>query len=304
MLRWVRVWLLVVIAPVAVADAAWTQEKRISRPSQCDGVDVAIGASERRCLKPGAGEIEPFKDCPECPTMVMVPAGEFTMGSPASEPERNDDESPQRQVAIAHAFAVGKFEVTFEEWDACVAAGDCKHNPADRGWGRGLQPVTNLSWDDATKEYLPWLSRKTGKPYRLLTEAEWEYAARGMKNASTVHTTYFWGNDIGKNRANCDGCGSRWDRKQTAPVGSFAANAFGLHDMHGNVWEWVQDCYKDTYAGAPTDGRATADAASCLRVLRGGSWYDKPHDLRSADRSGVRPVNRYGGSGLRVARTL
>jgi formylglycine-generating enzyme required for sulfatase activity len=184
------------------------------------------------------------------------------------------------------------------------AAGGCKHEPADRGWRRGRRPVTNVSWDDATNEYLPWLSRKTGKTYRLLTEAEWEYAARGVRTASAVHTIYSWGDDIGRNQANCKGCGSQWDDQQTAPVGSFSANAVGLHDMHGNVWEWVQDCYKDTYADAPPDGRATSEVASCLRVIRGGSWYDKPQDIRSAGRSAVRPVNRYGGSGFRVARTL
>ena len=126
--------------------------------------------------------------------------------------------------------------MTFAEWDACVSASGCKHKPDDRSWGRGSRPVMNVSWDDITKDYLPWLSRKTDKSYRLLTEAEWEYAARAGSRGK-----YTWGDEIGKNRANCDGCGSHWD-KQTAPVGSFQANAFGLHDMHGNVWEWVADC--------------------------------------------------------------
>jgi formylglycine-generating enzyme required for sulfatase activity len=240
-----------------------------------------------------------FRDCPECPEMVVIPAGEFMMGS-------NDynDEKPVRKVAIARPFAVGKFEVTFAEWDVCVAAGGCKHKPEDRGWGRGRQPVIEVSWGHVTKEYLPWLSDKTGKTYRLLTEAEWEYAARGVTSASAVHATYSWGNDIGKSRANCSGCGSPWDNKETAPVGSFAANAFGLHDIHGNVWEWVQDCYKDTYAGALPDGRATSDVASCPRVFRGGCWGNQTWILRSASRSraGAGEHNYY--IGFRVARTL
>jgi formylglycine-generating enzyme required for sulfatase activity len=260
----------------------------------CDGVEAQVG-TDTRCLRPK----DTFKDCPECPEMVVLPGGEFMMGS-----NKYFDEKPVHRVEISRPFAVAKFEVTFAEWDPCVAAGGCKPELADRGWGRGRRPATNVSWDDATNEYLPWLSRKTGKTYRLLTEAEWEYAARGVRTASAVHTNYSWGDDIGKNRANCKGCGSQWDDQQTAPVGSFSANAFGLHDMHGNVWEWVQDCYKDSYADAPPDGLATSEVASCLRVIRGGSWYDKPEDLRCADRNAVRPVNRYGGSGFRVARTL
>ena len=240
----------------------------------CDGVEAQVG-TDTRCLRPK----DTFKDCPECPEMVVLPGGEFMMGS-----NENFDEKPVHRVEINRPFAVAKFEATFAEWDACVAAAGCKHEPADRGWGRGSWPATNLSWNDATNEYLPWLSRKTGKTYRLLTEAEWEYAARAVRTASAVHTTYSWGDDIGKNRANCKGCGSKWDDQQTAPVGSFGANAVGLHDMHGNVWEWVQDCYKDTYANAPPDGRATSEVASCLRVIRGGSWYSEPQ-LPSASAS-------------------
>jgi formylglycine-generating enzyme required for sulfatase activity len=250
--------------------------------------------------KPAAqGGIEIFQDCADCPEMVLVPPGDFMMGS-----DDHFDEKPVRKVTIPRPFAAGRFEVTFAEWDACVAAGGCKHKPADRGWGRERRPVTNVAWDDAVGEYLPWLSAKTGKTYRLLTEAEWEYAARAVRSASEPHTAYSWGDDIGTGRANCNGCGSRWDDKETAPVGSFPANAFGLHDMHGNVWEWVQDCYAQTYADALSDGRAAPEVAGCVRVLRGGSWYDKPADLRSADRSGVRPINRYNGSGFRVARDL
>ena len=227
--------------------------------------------------------------------MVVIPAGGFMMGSD----EGGSNEKPVHKVTIAKPFAVGKFEGTFAEWDACLVAGGCKHNPEDQGWGRGLQPVINLSWDDATKDFLPWLSRKTGKVYRLLTEAEWEYAARGGSSRK-----YAWGDEVGRNHANCGGCGSQWDNKQTAPVGSFEANAFGLQDMHGNVWEWVQDCYRDSYADAPSDGRSTSETPGCSRVLRGGSWYFYPGDLRAAYRFRDPSIYRGFNLGFRVARTL
>src|SRR5262249_16038271 len=156
-----------------------------------------------------------------------------------------------------------------------LEAGACNHHrPNDEGWGRGTRPVINVSWFDATA-YVKWLSAKTGQQYRLLTEAEWEYAAR-----AGTSTAYFWGNQIGRNQANCEGCGSRWDNKQIAPVGSFPANAFGLHDMHGNVWQWVEDRYDDNYNDAPADGRTWTSAENCIsentRVLRGGSWGYHP----------------------------
>jgi formylglycine-generating enzyme required for sulfatase activity len=248
-----------------------------------------------RGLKPK----DSFKECDTCPEMVVVPAGSFTMGSPANEKYRRDNESPQHNVTIARALAVSKFEVTFDEWDACVADGGCNgYRPSDEGWGRGNRPVTNTSWDDA-KEYVAWLSKHTGQSYRLLSEAEWEYASRA---GST--TAYSWGDNIGEGNANCDGCGSQWDNKQTAPVGSFAANAFGLFDVHGNVWEWVQDCKQGTYNGVPTDGSAWTGGDCANRVLRGGSWSDAPQDLRSADRVDSPTDSRDNVFGFRVGRTL
>ena len=163
---------------------------------------------------------------------IVIPAGKFIMGSPKNESDRNASEGPPHEVTIAKPFAVSKFEVTFEEWDACAAAAACPRVP--ESWGRGEMPVINVSWVDA-KQYVTWLSQLTGKHYRLLTEAEWEYAARAGSN-----NRYSWGNDLGMGDANCDGCGSQWDLQQTAPVGSFKRNRFGLCDVHGNVWEWLR----------------------------------------------------------------
>ena len=237
-----------------------------------------------------------FRDCEQCPEMVVVPAGRFRIGDLSGEGV--SAEQPVHEVTIDYPFVVGKYEVRFAEWDACVAAGGCTHRPDDEDWGHGTRPVINVSWNDV-QAYVHWLSHETGKPYRLLSEAEWEYVARA---AST--TKYHWGNDIGTNKANCGNCGSQWDNESTAPVGSFAPNAFGLFDMAGNVWEWVEDCYDDSYEEAPSDGSAWTSGNCDLRVLRGGSWYVYPSGLRSANRvrndTGIR-INHYG---FRVARTL
>ena len=249
-------------------------------------------------LKPG----EYFRDCDNCPWMVVVPAGSFRMGSTVGF----EDEKPVHKVTIAKPFAVGAYEVTFDEWDACVSAGGCGGYSPDEGstgrgrsWGRGDRPVINVSWEDA-QGYLEWLSGATGKTYRLLSESEWEYTAR-----AGTRTAYWWGNEIGTNRANCDGCGSRWDNKQTAPVGSFRPNAFGLYDVHGNVWEWVEDCWNDSYrGGAPTDGSVWEEGDCESAVLRGGSWYIYPRYLRSAFRDRLTAGNRLNNVGFRVARTL
>lgn len=260
-----------------------------------------LTAAEEQCLQPK----DLFKECSDCPEMVVVPAGSFTMGSPESEKERSDDEGPQRTVTIAKRFAVGKFTVSFEEWDACVTGGGCRgYRPKDRGWGRGKMPVINVSWDDA-KAYVAWLSAKTGKSYRLLTEAEWEYAAR----AGTT-TPFWWGSSISPSQANYNGTGTYGSsskglyRERTVVVDSFAPNPFGLFQMHGNVMQWVEDCYADNNRGAPTDGSARTVQRCSSRLLRGGSWSDFPGMLRAAYRNWFNPDLRYNFFGFRVARAI
>jgi formylglycine-generating enzyme required for sulfatase activity len=254
-----------------------------------------LTAEAERALK----SKESFRECArDCPEMVVVPAGEFLMGSPETERGRSDWENPQHNVIFAASFAVSKFEVTFDQWDACVAVGACVR-ATDAGFGRrGTRPVINISWDDA-QQYVAWFSKMTGRAYRLLSEAEWEYAARA---GST--TAYPWGDEIGRKNAECVGCYSGWDGKSPAPVGSFPPNAFGLYDMSGNVWEWCEDSWHPDYQGAPQDGLVWQGGDSSLRVIRGGSWYSDPQKLRSASRDGSRPVYRVNDLGFRVARTL
>jgi formylglycine-generating enzyme required for sulfatase activity len=254
---------------------------------------------EERALKPLAGS---FRECAkDCPEMIVVPAGDFMMGSPVSEKGRETNEGPQHSVAIPRPFAVSKFLVTFDDWDACVNVGGCP--PKDRaawdsGWGRRKRPVINVNWEDA-QAYVAWLRKMTGKKYRLLSEAEWEYAARARTT-----TAFYWGDELGEKNANCYDCGSEWSRLKTSPVGSFEPNKFRLYDMAGNVWQWVQDCYNADYNGAPSDGLAW-DTAECeFRVVRGGSWGYFPVEPRSAYRYGDHKVDRNYNTGFRVGRTL
>ena len=251
---------------------------------------AAAGGSRR----PGETFRDTLRSGGSGPEMVVIPAGSFRMGC-VSGVKCDDDEKPVHNVTIARPFAVSKYELTFEEYDRFTMP---TGRVDDQGWGRGRRPVINVSWQDA-QDYVRWLSGETGATYRLLTEAEWEYAAR-----AGTSTAYNWGNQIGSGRANCQGCGSQWDKRQTAPVGSFGANGFGLHDMHGNVWEWVADCWNGSYNGAPSDGSAWTSGDCSDRVLRGGSLYFIPRNLRSAYRlggpSGYRDLN----IGFRVARTL
>jgi len=270
-----------------------------------------------------------FKECSVCPAMVAIPAGSFIMGSPSGEPGRFDAEGPQRRVAIG-AFALGKYDVTVAEFLLFLEDTDYQPVPCQPLIGlswkterRGLAyspggtdpplwPASCLNWNDA-EAYVSWLNSKvrnlpsaaghrTG-PYRLPSEAEWEYAARA---GST--TARWWGDQIGVGNANCDSCGSRWDGRTLAPVGTFGPNQFGLYDMLGNVWQWVADCWHDSYLGAPTDGEVWAGGDCTHHVVRGGSWANVPILIRSAERGSV---NTQGGdfdysnvTGFRVARTL
>ncbi|OQW38839.1 MAG: hypothetical protein A4S08_08725 [Proteobacteria bacterium SG_bin4] len=232
------------------------------------------------------------------PEMVRIPPGKFLMGSPETEAERRDAEGPQREVAINYAFEIGKYEVTFDEYDA-FANDTQRQLPSDAGWGRGKRPVINVSWNDA-QDYVQWLSKQTGKKYRLPTEAEWEYAAR-----AGTQTRYWWGDDIGRNNAVCNDCGSEWDGQQAASVGSFKANMFGLHDTAGNVSEWTQDCRHGNFNNAPSDGSAwlEKDGGDCSsRVVRGGAWFLKPQYLRSAYRNSTLTVAGSILKGFRIAR--
>ena len=253
-----------------------------------------LAAQAERALKPNDSFRECAKDCPE---MVVIAAGEFTMGSPATEKGRYDNEGPQHLITIAKPFGVSKYDVTFADWDACVSVGGCPQI-SDGDMGRGTKPVINVTWNDA-QHYVAWFSMMTGRPYRLLTEAEWEYANRA---GST--TAYPWGDESGKGNANCNDCGSAWDNHETSPVGSFKPNAFGLYDMAGDVWQWSQDCYHDNYGGAPADGSAWTSGDCSARVVRGGAWVDGPDGLRSAYRDRDSSADRLSSLGFRLGRTL
>ena len=269
----------------------------VSRPYlQAQVLPFVLSPAAERSLSPG----DAFSECARaCPVMIVLSAGEFVMGSPAPEPGRFPNEGPQHVVRIERPFAVSKFDVTFDDWDACAAYGDCDHSVNDAGFGRGTRPVINVTWEDA-KTYVAWLSKVSGRPYRLLSEAEYEYAARGGSA-----TAFPWGEDLGTANANCDGCGSQWDGQKSAPTGSFPANRFGLYDMVGNIGKWVEDCDHEDYVGAPVDGSAWIIGGECSRrVVRGGSWISAPRSIRSASRD-FRPfTGRNSFVGFRIARTL
>ena len=303
-----------------------------SNPTKCRFVEALVG-NEQRCLKPK----DTFKDCPDCPEMVVIPVGRFTMGSSSTERDRSHHEGPQHEVTIGNSFAVGRSFITRGDFAAFVsetkhdAGGSCYllNVSADTaqpyknwrmpGFAQDDQhPAVCVNWDDA-KAFASWLSKKTSKIYRLLTEAEREYVTRagsttrysfgddekslcryGNVADRTAKRSYLW------TIADCDD-----GYTYTAPVGKFAANAFGVYDVHGNVWDWTEDCWHDTYQGAPTDGSAWTTASgdwtsgNCItRAVRGGSWFDNPPTFRSAVRLGRNAKYRYSDQGFRLARTL
>jgi formylglycine-generating enzyme required for sulfatase activity len=247
---------------------------------------LAAVSSPTSGVVPEPGEI--FRDCADCPEMVVVPAGEFNMGSGETSYEK-----PEHKVVITSPFAIGRREVTFEEWDRCFAAGGCRHWPDDHGWGRGRRPVIDISWDDA-KTFLAWLSQVTKRPYRLPSEAEWEYAAR----AGTT-SPFWWGRSPSGGHAVCEDCAAPPPR-QTQPTGSTRPNGFGLFDVAGNAAEWVEDCWNEFYRGAPTDGSPWTTGQCRQRVLRGGSFASKVSMTRSAARFRYDQDVRYYANGFRV----
>jgi formylglycine-generating enzyme required for sulfatase activity len=264
----------------------WPYERANVRP-------YVLTAAKEKALKLG----ESFKECAsDCPAMIIIPAGSFSMGG------LSQVLAPRHTVTLSNPFAVAEFEVTFADWDACVSGGGCNgYKPNDQGWGRGHRPVINVNWNDA-QAYVAWLSLVTGRTYRLLSEAEFEYAARA---GST--TAYPWGDAIGTNNANCDGCGSNWDAKQTAPAGSFAPNRFGLYDMAGNVFQWTEDCLHLDYNDAPTDGSVwlQANGGDCSnRMMRGGDFGASNNGVRSSSRGWNTAEGRNSIFGFRIARTL
>jgi formylglycine-generating enzyme required for sulfatase activity len=293
----VLVQVLAAVAIVGLTYAGWSN-RDVLRVRATDTFDPRspLTPTAQRALHP----MDVFRECSNCPEMLVLRAGSFLMGSASDEGGHQSNEEPKHEVLITRPFAVSKFLITFNDWEACVILGGCGgYLPVDQTWGRGLQPVINVTWDHA-QAYVTWLSQRTGQPYRLLTEAEWEYAARADSNGP-----YFWGATVGNENADCKGCSERWGGKQAAPVGSFGANAFGLFDMLGNVFEWVQDCYHANYEMAPQDGSAWM--TSCTeprRVLRGGAWKWGPATVRSAFR--FRNNSDYAdfANGIRVGRAL
>jgi formylglycine-generating enzyme required for sulfatase activity len=239
------------------------------------------------------GELKAFKDCNECPEMISLPPGSFVMG----DDQGDKSERPAHRVSISQPFAIGKYEVTVGQWNACVGTGGCSYRARKSGSDENM-PVRDVSWVDA-QEYVKWLSERTGESYRLPSEAEWEYAVRG-----NTSTRYWWGNRFDEGKASCKKCGGPWDRKSPKAVGSFAPNPFGLYDMNGNVWEWVSDCWHNSYAGAPRSGESWQAKNCRVRVLRGGSWRNDSNYMYSAVRFKYDADVRYLVNGFRVVKTL
>lgn len=286
--------------PEAGEDAAWAQAERANTlaayqdylRSYPDGSYAAQARSQlarlkRAEAKKSLGKV--IKDCEICPELVEIPAGRFEMGSSHGAPV----ERPVHDVVIRRGFALGRTEVTQGQWNAIMGS-----NPSRFSSCGDTCPVENVSWADV-QIFLQRLNAKSGQQYRLPSEAEWEYAARA---GTSSH--YSWGDDLGQNNANCDGCGSAWDKRSTAPAASFAPNGFGLYDMHGNVAEWVADCWNEDYDGAPEDGSAWADEDCTDHVLRGGSWGQSPRFIRAATRNWGTPAKRVDTRGFRIARSL
>ena len=257
-------------------------------PAPVEPARAAAASGPSQLQKAGAD----IRDCPACPMLAVIVPGAFTMGSNSSDPS----EKPPRRVAVEAPFAIGRTEVTVEQWNACVDASAC---PRTSETTRAPNtPARDVSWDDA-QLYVKWLTKVSGKPYRLPTEAEWEYAARGGTSSR-----YAWGDDMRRGNANCKDCGDPWQADAPVAVASFPANAYGLHDMNGSVWEWVEDCWHSTYKNAPADARAWTESFCPVRVIRGGSWRDGASYMPTTTRFKYDGSVRHSQNGFRVARDM
>jgi formylglycine-generating enzyme required for sulfatase activity len=278
-------------APAAQAQAPPKPEQGKARPATAAAAQEEAPAAA--AAPTVAGAVATVKDCDACPLMVALYPSPFTMGSNGSDPS----ERPAHKVALHTPFAIGKLEVTVGQWAQCVKASVCPSVPSAANAAENL-PMRDLSWDEA-QLYLKWLSTVSRKPYRLPTEAEWEYAARGGTTSR-----YWWGEQMKGGNASCQGCGEPWKADAPPPAGSFVANPFGLLDMNGSVWEWVQDCWHSSYKGAPVDGSAWADGTCQSRVIRGGSWREDGSYMLSTTRFKYDASVRQSQNGFRVARSL
>ncbi len=278
----------------------------VDAEAEQDGQIVVASAPQTAAGQALVGDVfkvNTFRDCPQCPEMASLPAGAFQMGAAPGETARSSSEGPQQQVTISKGFALGAREVTFAQWDACLADGGCKTAAPDHGWGRGERPVVSVSFEDA-QAYVAWLSEKTGQKYRLPSEAEWEYAARAGSQ-----TAFAPGAGITTAQANYNGQfpyrGPKEKfRQRTVETASFPANAFGLFDMHGNAWEWTADCWNGSHTGTPANGAPATGGDCSKRVLKGGAWNTGAWRLRSAHRIGKSRTAREFDNGFRVARDL
>jgi formylglycine-generating enzyme required for sulfatase activity len=282
------------VPPAAASKAKPAAPVETARPAPSPAPAApAVPATPAPSVAAKAASGGEIKDCPSCPILIPLSAGTFAMGSNSDDPA----EKPPHRVAIGQPFAIGKYEVTVEQWNACADAGACTRIAID-GNPPNNAPMRNVSWDDA-QVYVKWLSKVGGKAYRLPTEAEWEYAARG--GTSTV---YWWGDQMKKGNADCKDCGDPWSTDGPVAVGSFAANPYGLFDMNGSVWEWVADCWHSSYKSAPADGRVWDDPACSVRVIRGGSWREGAPYMQSATRFKYSASVRQSQNGFRVARDM
>jgi formylglycine-generating enzyme required for sulfatase activity len=275
-------------AAVQQAPAARQKPAPVKPPAPAPRVAAAPAPAQTQ-----AGHGAEIRDCQSCPALVALPAGTFTMGNNASDPS----ERPVHQVTLDAPFAIGKFEITVQQWNACVTANGCPRVEQAPGTSPSA-PMRDVSWDDA-QQYVKWLGLISGQPYRLPTEAEWEFAARGG-----TATPYWWGQQMAKGKANCKECGQPWSSDRPANAGSFPANPYGLHDTSGSVWEWVADCWHNNFKDAPADGSAWDEPNCRVRVIRGGSWREGAAYMVTSTRFRYDAGVRQSQNGFRVARSL